>query len=366
MAAGSLSEAFTFIPKRKRHIDDDNDATNDFSLFRAKRPNLTQLPIRSPPRPVIAVTPAFGQYGLPSGTLTPDSIPENTAFSTQDQISSVSKPTSPNQTPHRQALHIDVESSNHASTSMDLDMGSPKQSRPPPTPIRIGRARSNDLMSPMSPMHSPGTGSLLSPPSFARDRLPTPVASSFPGGSPFEKSFASAASRQLRPHFLQQSTSLSPMVDAESWTPQIRRPPSPEPELDDPFDEDASMAGVEDSNMMSDSFTNLSVHSQDNMNDLPDLRSSPTRHVYSWSPRTRGLGLDSSSSRGPMRPDGLRMSTINDTQAMIDQQHSVHHNRSQSTGRVAKLHMGFKADCEKCIARVPGHYSHIIWSEAVA
>lgn len=365
MAAGSLSEAFTFIPKRKRHYeDDDNDGVKDYSLFRAKRPNLTQLPIRSPPRPVINITPAFGQYGSPRGTLTPDSIPEGAVFPA-DHDSGLNGSRS---SPHTQALHIDTESSNNASASMDMDMSSPKLSRPPPTPIRIGRARSNDLMSPMSPIRSPITASLLSPPagSFARDRLPTPVASSFPGGSPFETSFASAASRQLRPHFLQQSTSLSPMVDAESWTPQVHRPPSPDPELDDAFDEDAAMAGVEDSYMMSDSFTNLSVHSQDNMNEMPDLGSSPTRHVSSWSPRTRGLGLDSTTSRGLMRPDGLRMSTINDAQTMLEQQNNGQHNRNQSSGRVAKLHMGFKADCEKCIARVPGHYSHIIWSEVAA
>lgn len=362
MAAGSLSEAFAFNPKRKRHYDDD---ILDDGLHRAKRPNFAQLPIRSPPRPVIAVTPAFGQFSSARGTLTPDSIPDNTAFLTPDNGANSPRPSSSHQASHRQALHVDTEWTNNGSAGMDLDMGSPKECRPPPTPMRIGRARSNDLMSPMSPMRSPSIPSLLSPPaqSFARDRMPTPVASTFPAGSPFESSFASAAARQLRPHFMQQVTMLSPMADAESWTPQIRRPPSPDPELDDAFDDDATMAGTEDSHMMSDSFTNLSVHSQDNMDELPDLGSSPTRHVSSWSPGTRGLGLD---NRGLMRPDGLRMSMINDADNILDERNTVQHSRNQSSGRVAKLHMGFKADCEKCIARVPGHYSHILWSEAVA
>ena len=29
--------------------------------------------------------------------------------------------------------------------------------------------------------------------------------------------------------------------------------------------------------------------------------------------------------------------------------------------RTARLIMGYRADCDKCIRRVPGHYSHIVW-----
>jgi hypothetical protein len=31
-------------------------------------------------------------------------------------------------------------------------------------------------------------------------------------------------------------------------------------------------------------------------------------------------------------------------------------------GRQARLHMGYRADCEKCRQRVPGHYTHILWT----
>lgn len=31
-------------------------------------------------------------------------------------------------------------------------------------------------------------------------------------------------------------------------------------------------------------------------------------------------------------------------------------------GRQARLHMGYRADCEKCRQHVPGHYTHILWS----
>jgi len=237
-------------------------------------------------------------------------------------------------------------------------MGSPKQ-HPPPTPIRIGRSRSNDLMSPVLSLTAPNAlGSLnVSPVShtFARNRIATPVASSFPTLGPFESTFASAAARQMRSQL--PSTSLSPMADAESWTPHMQRPPSPEPELDAPFDEDSIMMGVEDSHMMSSSFSSLSVHSRAEDTQFGNSNSSPTKGWSSQtspSPRARGLGLDGTSS---VRPDDLRMSTITDSQSIAAQ-----HNRNQSNGRTARLHMGFRADCEKCIDRVPGHYSHIFWS----
>ena len=355
MAAGSLTEAFSFVSKRKREVHEDDLIENDYDtnvmsdwkIRSAKRPNLTQLPIRSPSRPVIAITPAFGQYGMVPGTLTPDSIPESHSFANHDDQNDTSRPAT--------AGRDFIESrSADQSSGMDMEMSSPKLFRPPPTPIRMGRARSNDLMSPMRS----SSGMLLSPisGSFARDRVPTPTASSFPGGSPFESSFTSATARHLRPNYLQQSTTLSPMVDAESWTPQIHRPPSPEP------DEDAAMAGTEDS-VMSRSFTNLSMDTNDDMHKLNAIDSSPPS--CNWlaedSP-TRGLGLNN-SARSIMRTDGLRMSTMDNVQA-IDYGYTSQQSQSQGNGRTAKLHMGFRADCEKCIARVPGHYSHIIWSEA--
>lgn len=365
MAAGSISNDFDmglgFRSKRKRRYDDD-DSTNIHDLFVAKRRNLTQLPIRSPPRPSIAVTPAFGHFGIHPGTLTPDSIPEDdeTHDQQQQQQQYNARPHSNSNTSSNGSLRVNVPSNGETTTDIEMDIGSPKQ-RPPPTPIRIGRARSNDLLSPVrSPTAPPSLSFLNNSPkshTFARDRVPTPTTSTFPSRSPFESTFTSAAARQMRPHLL--TTSLSPMVDAESWTPQIQRPPSPSPELDAPFDEDAMMMGVEESHMMSSSFSSLSVHSRDPQAQITDLNSSPTRGWSSQtspSPRARGLGLDGTSS---VRPDDMRMSTIGDSQRVGG---GVQHSRNQSTGRTARLHMGFRADCEKCVARVPGHYSHILWT----
>jgi len=361
MATGSIDNHFDMGLgfKRKRRYDDD-DATNVQDLFVAKRRNLTQLPIRSPPRPSIAVTPAYGHFAIHPGTLTPDSIPEDEFHShdAQQRQHQGSRPHSNSNTSSDGSLRVNVDSNRESTTDMEMDMGSPKQ-QPPPTPIRMGRARSNDLMSPVrSPTAPNALNSLTGSPTshtFARDRIPTPVASSFPARSPFESTFASSTARQKRSHLL--PTSLSPMVDAESWTPQIQRPPSPEPELDAPFDEDSMMMGVEDSHMMSSSFSSLSVHSRAEEAQLANVNSSPTKGWSSQtspSPRARGLGLDGTSS---VRPDDMRMSTISDSQ-----RDGAQDNRNHYNARTARLHMGFRADCEKCVARVPGHYSHIFWS----
>jgi len=37
-------------------------------------------------------------------------------------------------------------------------------------------------------------------------------------------------------------------------------------------------------------------------------------------------------------------------------------NSSPGRLRTARLHMGFLSGCEKCIQKVPGHYSHILRS----
>lgn len=376
MAAGSFGMfESTFHLKRKRFEDDNDDHSNqhDFSSF--KRRNIAQLPIRSPARPSITVTPAFGQFPLHPGTLTPDSIPEDDVFRSSaepDKTTMAIRPQISSHTSSTDSLAVQPDSDSVSNDDTEMDLSSPKQaSKQIPTPSRIGRARSNDLMSPVrSPIVMPP-----SPSRWTHNRIPTPVASHFPANSPFESSFASAAARQMRPHSLQ--TSLSPMVDAESWTPQIQRPPSPGPEndLEPAFDGDAMM-DMEDSNMsshmMSSSFSELSVRSSDQQAQ-PEL---PSRHCNQLSSPIRdrtsqtswalqhaqgqphqGLGLNSPG-------EGQEINTTHEEQMTAMQHGNGHgHTRHQSsTGRTARLHMGFRADCEKCIARVPGHYSHILWS----
>lgn len=372
----------SFQLKRKRFQDDNDELTNEHDFSSSKRRNITQLPIRSPPRPSISVTPAFGHFPLNPGTLTPDSIPEDDVFRNNVELDKAIMASrvqiDSSHTSSTDSLAVQPETDSHNNYDTDMELSSPKQAdRQIPTPIRIGRARSNDLMSPVrSPVVIPP-----SPSRWAQDRIPTPVACRFPAHSPFESSFASAATRQMRSHLL--PTSLSPMVDAESWTPQIQRPPSPDPETDlqPPFDGDAMMdmeESTSNSNMMSSSFSELSVHSSDtrsqsfvsslNLNSRSSgshNRSSQT----SWASQDvsgqlhRGLGLDQSrdGTKNEMHDEEHMMGTQNNEDRSSGYVNG--HTRNQSsTGRTARLHMGFRADCEKCIARVPGHYSHILWS----
>lgn len=381
MTATGFGTAFepSFHLKRKRFQDDKDEPTNEYDFSSSKRRNIHQLPIRSPPRPSIAVTPAFGNFLLNPGTLTPDSIPEDDVFRNNTELEKAimaSRSHNNSHTSSTDSLAVQADNDSPSYDDTDMDLSSPKQAtRQIPTPSRIGRARSNDLMSPVrSPVVIPP-----SPSRWAQDRIPTPVVSRFPAHSPFESSFASAAARQMRPHMSQ--TSLSPMVDAESWTPQIQRPPSPEPETDlqPPFDGDAMMDledSTSNSHFMSSSFSELSVHSSDlysqstistmNLNSHSSASHSRTSQT-SWASQDaneqfhRGLGLD--QSRDKMKSDMDKEDQMTGTQNGDGRGYSYGHTRNQSsTGRTARLHMGFRADCEKCIARVPGHYSHILWS----
>lgn len=370
MAAGSLYSHLEspFALKRKRHNEDDDDVFRD--AFTTKRRNFSQLPIRSPPlsRPTISVTPAFAQYAVSPGILTPDSIPEDEEYESSHLWSQ--QPTSSNriQVDSQNFNGSEIEQLGHEAfqrnetTENDgMDIASPKPAQLP-TPGRIGRARSNDLMSPVRLPANPR--SLLGPlsptyrNSFAQERVATPVALSFPSRSPFESSFASATARQMRNHL---QTTLSPMVNADSWTPQIHHPPSPEPDVDSTFPEDTAM---EDSHMMSSSFGALSVQGQDD-HETYSLDSSPLRVRSS---QTSASSMTSFSRQGLGLNDNHRtnegFSQTHTSYDNVDEQRSNHqHNRNTSSGgRTARLHMGYKADCEKCVARVPGHYSHIIWS----
>lgn len=353
--------------KRKRENED--DSMSGHPLYITKRRNISHLPIRSPPpsRPLISVTPAYGQYGTPPDTLTPDSIPEDEELQSNNLWPQHHHTADPPRNVYGSEKFSGSGSSNPGIvrtdatiTDIEMEISSPRLPKHK-TPIRLGRARSNDLM---SPVHSPAqyqpTSVPLSPTHrgslFAHQRVATPIASSFPTHSPFEASFATAATRQIRPHL--HPTSLSPMVDAESWTPQMRGPPSPEPEL-----EDATMVGMEDSHMMSSSFGALSVHSQDDA-DMPAFDSSPVRGRSSLTSNssltsisTYGLGLDGGGQLSERQHNTQMVNMINEQVA----QHQ--HNRNVgNAGRTARLHMGYRTDCEKCVARVPGHYSHIIWS----
>lgn len=172
-------------------------------------------------------------------------------------------------------------------------------------------------------------------------------------------------------------TVLSPFSDAESWTPQpqYQHPGSPGIERDyrppNLPGQDTEMLETDDSNVMSSSFDHLSVHSADASHFSTSAIAPPFSsdsnlyrpRPFSTAPVTTGnnsdninTGIDQHSTSGYGL--GLRSRREQIDTTMDD--HDSH--PSSSHRRAPRLQMGFRADCEKCIDRVPGHYSHILWT----
>ncbi|EXJ80984.1 hypothetical protein A1O3_07272 [Capronia epimyces CBS 606.96] len=133
-----------------------------------------------------------------------------------------------------------------------------------------------------------------------RERVPTPISSHFDN----RMNDLPGVSRH---HFPPVHTNLSPMFEQESW---ISRDGLPSPTEDQEMD---------------------TVMMLDQANNGPD-----DRHVY---------GNNAVESR-------------------LMERHGAQVNRNSSPGRsrTAKLHMGFLNGCDKCVQKVPGHYSHILWT----
>ena len=91
-------------------------------------------------------------------------------------------------------------------------------------------------------------------------------------------------------------------------------------------DRDATMGFEQTSSSMS----GLCVRDEDDMMD--DVQIVDDGHYE------QGLGLSSQSSQGG--PNWTE----------------------EANGRRARLHMGYLPGCVKCAQKVPGHYSHILWS----
>jgi hypothetical protein len=135
---------------------------------------------------------------------------------------------------------------------------------------------------------------------FARERVPTPISSHFDN----RVNDLPAVPRHQFPPL---RTNLSPMFEQESW---ITRDGLPSPV------DDQAMDGV----TMADQTSDRTGRSRGNGQECTEP------HLT----ESYGLQLDGNSSPG--------------------------------RSRTARLHMGFLNGCEKCIQKVPGHYSHILWS----
>lgn len=231
---------------------------------------------------------------------------------------------------------------------------------------------------------------------------------------PAKKTLAFRSPPKFRPHpiFTQQTFSTS-------FSPSFLTPVDSDDDL--PF---SSLEGLgsdsrhrSDSNNSSDSSA-TSIHAVDGDNDKMDMFLSPPRESGSspWSPRRplgrpRSNGMlqpiqslhnmsqaaslseraptpihqrfpdydmemsDSFPSRTILSPmlNGDLPSPGEETDKMMSDLSFTNDARELSSsaptrttdshaGRQARLHMGYRADCDKCRQHVPGHYTHILWT----
>ncbi|KAI9757292.1 MAG: hypothetical protein M4579_003503 [Chaenotheca gracillima] len=199
----------------------------------------------------------------------------------------------------------------------------------PPSP-HDERSYSPDLdmpdLSPIYTRHFTST-TLLSPlkrSSLVEERLPTPMFGSFPTSS--------SSTRQTKRDTSEHSENDDPSLSSETSEVvhrrqvQHRRLPSPISERDDPLSPmDTSEAGE----MMG----RLEVRNR--TNGSHSRRSDSAMDFERSQSDDRDTSRESERGRARYRPDVEK--------------------RTKPV-----LTMGFRADCEKCRARVPGHYSHVL------
>jgi hypothetical protein len=257
--------------KRKRNLDHDDGGLHDI-----KRRSNYALPIRlSPRRPSVGTRPA--SYSLFTSIYQQPPTPVDTSDegSIDEQIDDDVWPSNKGDSQSRCDSSTSSTKAQCGDGDVDMDMSTP------PSPPKIRRARSNDIV---PPARDPGLLGAMD--MMIRERVPTPISSHF-------DSRVVDLPNVPRHHFPPLRTNLSPMIEQESW---INRDGLPSP-VDD-----------QDMEMSVDHNENEQVHISDGK-----------------------YGFD-----GHYSPSGR--------------------------ARTARLHMGFLQDCEKCIRKVPGHSSHIIWS----
>ncbi len=302
----SKMSAFTPFQVHKRRRSSSSNI--DISEPDWKRRTIS-LPLRSPARqrPITIATsnPTFNTFGH---FLIPDSS-ENEFLNKENEESRLP------------SLTASQSSSNASDSSTTVKLDPEMVVSSPMRPPLMGRARSNDILSsPRRRLHVLP----LEPQQTTRDRIPTPITSHFDHRLVEMPNAPRHSFPPLR-------TNLSPMVEQENWSsmgPDGLPSPTEEyvPQIHDP---DAMMVY----DQTSDDTNGLRV--DDAMETEPMVALGDAMQY--------GLGLDGHLSQGN--------STV-----------SGHSRQTSQTGRTARLHMGYLGGCEKCAQKVPGHYSHILWS----
>jgi hypothetical protein len=296
--------------KRKRDLNDDRSAE-----FGQPWKRHASLAVRTPPKPRARSAGSLNGFNS-HGPLTPvDSSDEESSsvfpFDTHDQ-SIDSRPSAYAHTAIR-LQHSPV------SEQGDTDMASTPA--PPPTLVRIGRTRSNDIISP--PRLTSPNDSFLMPaprqPNPLADRVPTPTVSHFDSRVNNLPSVPRHSFPPLRKF-------LSPMIEQDGWG-------SP----------------------LTDSGMGLPSPAEDEGNGLTDNPGNDPDVMMGYEQTSNGMS-------------GLRVSCDEDDDSMMDDTQMRHiagfaeatqYSQGQD-GQRTRLHMGFLAGCDKCMRKELGHYSHIL------
>lgn len=304
-----------FSHKRKRSR---TDVSDEQSANISKR-RITSLPIRSP---TSQRTHFFGPspFGSLTGELTPVETSEDELVSRghngNDIWSSSNRPpslTESQTSSESSASSVKVHISDQ-DEDQDMEMMPSSPTRP-----RIGRARSNDILPSALRSARPHLLSAGSAQYVTSDRIPTPIHSHFDTRI---NDLPSAPRHQFPPL----RTNLSPMMEQDGFTPLCGLPTPGTDTMEPSHGQDEMMSFERTSSSMSD----LRVRDEDDMMD--DV------HIVDDEHYGQDLGPGGHSSQG-----GPRW-------------------REEANGRTARLHMGYMPGCAKCAQKVPGHYSHILWS----
>lgn len=287
-------------------------------------------PSSSPRRFSTPKPPAVGPYTIPP-TLTPVESSDEEAEEDERvailNVFNISQPSSASSFTSTRA---------NASESDPMDM----TEMPPPSTggwkkPHLTRRRSNGISSLTSPMHmnfSPN----VDQPDANGGRIPTPIYGHFTSTDVNMDTAEAALNSFIHPAARLQlrhtHNVLSPMIsedgesEAEWW--KRRRLPSP---------------------------AESPIMSSQRM-DTDDLTSPGMMDALSFDNiRTHNSEMDQDHTPSPPLSSTFRGSKGH---AMFDRRSD---DTSSDVPRKGKLVMGFRADCEKCQKRVPGHYSHIVW-----
>jgi hypothetical protein len=243
---------------------------------------------------------------------------------------------------HLSAFNISQPSSasSFRSTKANASEGDAMEVTEMPPPIlsgwkkpQLARRRSNGISSMIPPMPM-NFSTNADQPDANGGRIPTPIYGHFTSTDVNMDTSEAAMNSFLHPaarfQLRQNHNVLSPMMSEEGeseadWWRRRRLPsPAESPILSQRMEtDDLTSPGMMDAL----SFDNIRTHNSDMSH---EAHSSPP------------LSSSSRGSRG----------------------HAMFERRSDpgsEAPRKGKLVMGFRADCEKCQKRVPGHYSHIVW-----